>query len=539
MLSSQTNPPPTLSPVQPPTKQLCAFNLSFDCVIVGNEVNSGKACTAPDTGVVPCRDRPTALTMLLNGGDCEQSDNRQFLMFSCTDRNGGPPKRPGDEVHVLVTDTIGSGIVYFDGIVRVGELYPLTDGGRRFETDQAITISTPDRSTVLQEAQYQTTCNNNLELKNRFGASQVVGFFNDEQGNVTCFSQFELSLSLDLPDDVAQDRSVELGGLTVNTNFAGAIDLSSQISGQMITPDGNVVVVLEGSLDLSSRRSYTLLYSFQGIARPENILCNGSGVLTFDAGQPAPVGVPTTTPTIPPSVSPAPTPDRAEATCSMQALVVCEVLREGRAQAPCNTIQDPAMAICTDDERPSLLSFIYNAEDGAPDTAVITVEGEMESQTFQVRDGQTFTAEMQFGNSADITIQDYDDYEVHTRCNGRTDVFLGNTIGPLTLVGYETGIGLFASAFEIRNTYVILVGPLDAILESAVIDSAFSSSPFAAASEGVSLKRNSRTIVHQEITTIDVTDKFAQGILLDFTMDVTARTSYNDRACTATDTYRF
>lgn len=272
--------PPVMAPTQ---NDVCPFRLGFNCIITGNEINTGKACNAPDTGVVPCTDRPTAATMLFNGGGCEQSDNDQELRFNCTDFNGGPPDIVGEQVHILVTDAKGEGIVYFDGPVRVGDFYPLSDGGNRFDTDQIITIATFDRSMVLQQVQYHTSCANDLELKDRFGASQLVGFFNDAQGNVTCFSSFDLTLTLNMLSE-AVSESIELTGLTVETNFAGELDLTSQVRGQVATPGSDVVLTLEGDLDLTSRRTYTVIYSLEGLLQPEGTVCAGNGRISFDAG---------------------------------------------------------------------------------------------------------------------------------------------------------------------------------------------------------------------------------------------------------------
>ena len=363
-----------------------------------------------------------------------------------------------------------------------------------------------------------------------------MGFYNDEQGNVTCFSQFDLTVTMDIPTS-SVGQTVELTGLSVDTNFAGRVVLDSQIVGQVLAPGNIVAVTLQGQIDLSSRRTYSLLYKLEGVSDPSGTLCTGSGVLTFDAGHPSPAGLPTSTPTFVPSISPTPTVNRADAACSVRAQVVCEVIREGQVQALCDTIQDPAMAICSDGERPSMLSFTYSATDETPQPAIITVEGEDDTQTFQIEDGQTFSAEMRFGDEAAIRIQDFDDYEIDTICESRTDVFLFNTFGPLTLVSFENGLGRFSSTYEIRNIYFILMGPLDGMLESAVIDSGLQSQSFAATSQGLNLRRNSRTIVHQETTVIDVTDKFTQGVSLEFSMDVTMRTSFNGMSCMATDTY--
>ena len=94
--------------------------------------------------------------MLFNGGGCEQSDNIQELAFTCEDFNGGPPTNLGDEVHIFITDSAGNGMVYFDGIVRVGDFFPLNAGGQLFADDQFITISTPDQGTTLQGADHHS-----------------------------------------------------------------------------------------------------------------------------------------------------------------------------------------------------------------------------------------------------------------------------------------------------------------------------------------------------------------------------------------------
>ena len=242
--------------------------------------------------------------MLFNGGGCELSDNNQGALggFTCADFGPGPPTGLGEEVHILVTDIKGNGITYFDGIVRVGDFYPLNDGGERFEADQFITISTPDQSTVLQEVQYDSSCSQNLELKNRFGANQLVGFFNDVQGNVTCFNTFEFSLDIEVPITVSGD-SVTLTSLVAMTNFAGTIDLTDQVAGQTVGPGGQVLVTLSGTIDTSTRREYTLMFSIEGVRNPDGATCSGMNTITFEAGY-LPGQRPPSLPTPPPPPTP-------------------------------------------------------------------------------------------------------------------------------------------------------------------------------------------------------------------------------------------
>jgi len=104
----ETTPPaPVSGPVTSvPTAEECEIEVEFACTIsdTTGSANAGRSCDSPDLGIQPCKERPTAATMLFNGGGCEQSDNRQFLKFTCTDMNGGPPVNEGDEAYIVVTD---------------------------------------------------------------------------------------------------------------------------------------------------------------------------------------------------------------------------------------------------------------------------------------------------------------------------------------------------------------------------------------------------------------------------------------------------
>jgi hypothetical protein len=274
--------PPT--PAPPPTGQ-CTIGINASCVVAGNSNSAGLSCDSPTVGVEPCLQRPEAAYFLFNGGDCSQSDNTQPLKFFCTDENGGPPTNIGDEAYIVVNDAKGKSITYFSGIVKVGDFFPANDGGRTFEADQTIQILSPDQSTVLQNVQYHSSCSSNLELKNRFGASQLVGFYNQLQGNVTCFNTFEFSLMIDVPITIQGD-GITLTSLRAETNFAGTIDLTDKVTGENVTPGGSVAVTLSGEVDTSSRRAYTLDFFIEGTQSPSGLTCTGTDSISFDAGNP-------------------------------------------------------------------------------------------------------------------------------------------------------------------------------------------------------------------------------------------------------------
>ena len=256
-----------------------------ECLITGNSSYAGQSCDVPILGVEQCQERPTAAKMLFNGGGCEQSDNTQALKFNCEDFNGGPPVSEGEQVFIVVTDIKGLGITYFEGIVAVGEIYDLNDNGERFEADQFITIYTADRNTVLEQVQYHSSCSSNLELKNRFGASQLVEFQNDLQGVVSCFATFSFSLDISVPL-TAVGEDIRITSLTAETNFAGIVDLTPQvINTPALGPGEAVIVTLEGTIDASSRKTYTILYNIEGIRVRDDAACTGMDMVSFEAGR--------------------------------------------------------------------------------------------------------------------------------------------------------------------------------------------------------------------------------------------------------------
>ena len=109
----------------------------------------------------------------------------------------------GDQSYIIVSNAKGEGIIYHEGFVPVGSDYSIVTppGEEEFTADQRIMIYTNDpvadpSSDLLQEVGYHTSCSQPLELKDRYGASQLVGFRNEVQGNVTCLYQLEFSWKL-------------------------------------------------------------------------------------------------------------------------------------------------------------------------------------------------------------------------------------------------------------------------------------------------------------------------------------------------------
>ena len=283
---SSPGSPPVSRPVTSPgsSTSQCVIELSSECTIAGGDFD-GEDCETTLLGVTLCTERPTGITMLFNGGGCEQSDNTQELKFSCVDENGGPPVNTGEEVYIVVTDIKGLGITYFEGSVAVGETYNLGNEGERFDSDQFITIYTADESTLLQKVQYHSSCSSNLELKNRFGASQLVEFVNDLQGVVSCFQTVSFAIDVALPISATGSESIELSSMMAATSFAGNVDLTNQVEGQVIGPDSpSIVVTLEGTINAAERKTYTIAYDVEGERVSDGEVCNGMSMISFEAG---------------------------------------------------------------------------------------------------------------------------------------------------------------------------------------------------------------------------------------------------------------
>jgi hypothetical protein len=264
-------------------QQECTIGLDLTCNVAEGSVYAGLDCAVPlPPFVEPCRDRPLASTMLYNGGDCGQSDNTQEEdKFMCQDFQGGPPTMDGVESYIVVTDAKGKGITYFEGIVRVGENYGLNNDMKPFEPDQSIMIfSGSDKADLLQAVRYHSSCSQDMELKNRFGASQLVEFLNEEQGNVSCFATLEYGMDIQIPVTM-NGNEICLETLTAITNFAGMLDLSDQVRDVCVPPGGTVTVTMEAPIDGTTQQRYSILATITGTEIPSERPCNGTDFISW------------------------------------------------------------------------------------------------------------------------------------------------------------------------------------------------------------------------------------------------------------------
>jgi hypothetical protein len=189
----------------------------------------------------------------------------------------------GSMSFIVVTDIQGNGTTYFQGSVPVGSQFVLGDGVRRVGSDMFINIFTEDKTTLLQAVQFHTSCiNAPLELKDRFGASQLVQFTNAAQGSVSCSVDFSFRVDISVPTSVT--GSVNLTSLIATTNFGGDVDLTDRASGEIISSGDSVAVVLEGEVDASVNFMYEIMFTVEGTQNPGGTICKGMDKLSFEAG---------------------------------------------------------------------------------------------------------------------------------------------------------------------------------------------------------------------------------------------------------------
>jgi len=180
-----------------------------------------------------------------------------------------------------VSDNGGVGPILFDGSVAVGEAFGLSNNGTEFGDTQLITISTLDQTAVLQVVEgVSLTCSHPLlEFGNRYGACQVIEYMNEEQGLISSFvaSSFALEIRILLSVHLADRHSGQrytLTSVTGETNFAGTVDLTEQFVGEEVNAENDAEVTLEGTIDMSFRRTFVIEVYVEALASPGNKRCS-------------------------------------------------------------------------------------------------------------------------------------------------------------------------------------------------------------------------------------------------------------------------
>ena len=261
----------------------CASALKFDldCNVADGWMK-GQACGMAGFGITPCFEWPSRAKMLYSGGDCQQSSNRQFREFACEDTAyGPPPTQEGAHSYIVVTDSSYQGLVYFRGYVNVGDTYELVTprGKSRFYSDLRINIyknaDTSNPSNLLQRLQFNIECNGNLELINRFGASQLVEFVNQQQGVVNTTVPVTFDLEIEIPSS-SHMEVLTMQSLIATTDFAGTIDFTPTVVGHEIvsgTDSTALIVSIPVAVNAVETRRYSVTTELIAMDNASGMLC--------------------------------------------------------------------------------------------------------------------------------------------------------------------------------------------------------------------------------------------------------------------------
>ena len=230
-----------------------------------------------------------------NGGDCTNGFNVQPPKFyQCFDFNGGPPTVEGDMAYVVITDTKGGGIQYYNGYVPVGSEITVSDKGNKILPNMNITTyasNDTNPSNILQTLIYHSSCSQKLFLGDRYGGYQLIIFVNDEQGVVSSF--FNATFNFYITNTGLVNASLE--SLVSVTNF-GVYNFTDQVLGEVVQPAETFVVSESVVIDLTIRKTYTSITTVVASTIPTDELCRDTDFFNFTAGFPVPTTSPTKAP---------------------------------------------------------------------------------------------------------------------------------------------------------------------------------------------------------------------------------------------------
>lgn len=468
------------------------------------------SCNATPPPVEQCSGRPFEMVFLYNGGDCSQSFNVQEAAgkFFCTDQGDGPPTERGEKSFILVTDLDGD-IIFHNAWVEVGSLFTLSDGGNNFPADQLITIfnsdDTSSANNIVQSVQYHSSCSQNLFLKDRFGAVQLVIWVNEDQGTVSCFANQTFDLDITVPIDI-EGGPATLESLTVASNVDPFFfNLTDKIAGTVADAGDSIQVSIAIPIDLTIKKTYNLLITLTATTAGGQF-CTATELTSFTAGYPLPPIFPTFSPTQSPTGTSSPTPDPETSACELEAVIECETT-SGRS---CRSLRSPPSLVCsTADKDVSSIEFLVTGkpcgtteecEDtnpGQPITAdeiFIFAEGDRGDIAFQgaARVGMFIRISNGLENGRlSVTISSSNNgvpglplqilSNIDLGCEGQPgeDLTLLEDFGALQLVSFTNDDQGFVSILEdVAMTYTIRnTGLLSATATSAVRTSAFEGMP--------------------------------------------------------------
>ena len=139
-----------------------------------------------------CDNTPSQIVLRYTGNGCDVSSNQQGDLFFCDDFQGGPTK----EGCMVIRDIRAGEKVYYYGPVVASDgmnivLNAESVGDTKIEPNMNVTIYRDCDAQklpqgILETMVFHTSCSEDLFLRDTFGAIEIVGFENGQQGSVNC-----------------------------------------------------------------------------------------------------------------------------------------------------------------------------------------------------------------------------------------------------------------------------------------------------------------------------------------------------------------
>lgn len=506
------------------------------------------------------------MVFLFNGGDCSQSFNVQEAVgkFFCADQNEGVPTTRGEKSFIVVTDLDGE-VVFHEDWVQVGSLFTLSDGGNNFPANQLITIysseDTSDPANIQQAIQYHSSCSSNLFLKDRFGATQLVIWVNEDQGVVSCFANQTFELDITIPLDI-EGGPATMETLTVASNVDPFFfNLTDKVAGTVVEAGESITVAISIPIDLTTKKTYNLLITVTAITTLGRI-CRATELTSFTAGYPLPPIFPTFAPTQAPTGTNPPTPDPLTARCELEADIEC-FTGSGRS---CRSLTAPTSAVCdSEDGVPQSVTYLVTGNScGTTENCRETFEGQpLQEEEYYIlaegRDQTAFSGVVASGGTfsvrngldrgrLEITISTVSNGQpglqlqylqrVDVKCEGRAgeDVTLLDEYGALQVVSFEsTDQGLQSIYDDITITYIVRnEGVLTATALSALKTSTFEDSQELLDTGGAQLAPGTSLSFPSPKVEINLAESSGSDFV--FTLDVTGEGTQSGQACSDSET---
>ena len=272
--------------VPPVTSEVCDVQVDLECSTDADRTIDGTgSCDAIIPIATRCDNRASVMSWRFNGGDCEQSFNIQEAdKFTCTDFEGGAPTE--GSAWITVTSVKDEAEVYFDGEVRVGDLFSMfaanSDKGK-FDADSFFYVySDASKANLLQLSSVHTSCSQNLFLKDKFGSVQLL-IFENELGLFTCFVQATYGFTITNQGAADTGTIVEFTSTTNGVSDDCLDDIPPD--SDTVQPGDTVIVDKQVLIDMTVRQEYNTV-AYIRAETPNGSSCEDTSTLQFTAGNP-------------------------------------------------------------------------------------------------------------------------------------------------------------------------------------------------------------------------------------------------------------